>query len=387
MSVCVPTRFKLGAWLFAAVITLAACGKQAAPSPSKNGEAGAQSSQNTGGQGRKDGAANRGPASGQRGGPAPAVITAKVQESNFSTTVEALGTAKANEAIDIVAKASNRVTSIHFREGQYVQRGQVLLELDADEARADLQVAEAAQSDSLGQVKRARELALTQALSTQQVEQLESTLRANEARVAAAQARLNELVIRAPFNGHVGLRNVSLGSLVGPGTVITTLDDTSVMKLDFSVPETVLSSVAAGLEVEAKSAAYASDLFRGQVLTVGSRVDPVTRSVVVRAQIPNREGKLKPGMFMTVRLLHGTGTLVLPEQALVPERDRQFVFGVRDGKAYKTEIVVGRRRPGEVEVLQGLSVGDEVIIEGTQKVRDGVGVRIAPAGGGMEGGA
>jgi membrane fusion protein (multidrug efflux system) len=322
---------------------------------------------------------NRGNASGQRGAPTP-VITAKVQEANFSAAVEALGTAKANEAIDIVAKTSNRVTAIHFREGQSVQRGQVLLELDADEARADLQVAEAAMSDSLGQVKRARELALTQALSAQQVEQLESTFHANEARVAASRARLNELVIKAPFSGRIGLRNVSLGSLVGPGTVITTLDDTSVMKLDFSIPETVLASVSAGLEVEAKSAAYANDLFRGVVLTVGSRVDPVTRSVVVRAQVPNREGKLKPGMFMTVRLMHGVGkTLVLPEQALVPERNKQFVFGVRDGKAYKTEVIVGRRRPGEVEVLHGLSVGDEVIIEGTQKVRDGVAIRIAPA--------
>jgi len=150
----------------------------------------------------------------------------------------------------------------------------------------------------------------------------------------------------------------------------------------------VLSSLSAGLEVEAKSAAYSNDLFHGRVLTVGSRVDPVTRSVVVRAQIPNREGKLKPGMFMTVRLMHGSGkTLVLPEQALVPERDKQFVFGVRDGKAYKTEIVVGRRRPGEVEVLQGLLAGDEVIIEGTQKVRDGVPVRATPTGGGSEGGA
>jgi membrane fusion protein (multidrug efflux system) len=332
-------------------------------------------------------AARPGTAPGRGGGQAPAVITAKVQEAEFSAAVEALGTAKANEAIDIVAKASNRVTAIHFREGQYVQRGAVLLELDADEARADLQVAEAALSDSLGQVKRARELALTQVLSAQQVEQLESTLQANEARVAASRARLNELIIRAPFSGKVGLRNVSVGSLVGPGTVITTLDDTSVMKLDFSVPETVLSSIASGLEVQAKSAAYTNETFRGRVLTVGSRVDPVTRSVTVRAQIPNRDGKLKPGMFMTVQLMHGSGkTMVLPEQALVPERDKQFVFGVRDGKAYKTEIVVGRRRPGEVEVLRGLAVGDEVIVEGTQKVRDGVAVRITPAGGGAEGG-
>jgi len=321
------------------------------------------------------------------GGAPPAVITARVQEAEFSAAVEALGTAKANEAIDITAKSSNRVTAIHFREGQAVTKGQVLIELDADEARADLQVAESALGDSRSQVNRSRELAATKALSAQQMEQLEATMQANEARVAAAKARLNDLIIRAPFSGRVGLRNVSVGGIVGPGAVITTLDDTSVMKLDFSVPETVLQSLDVGLLVEAKSAAYSDQVFQGRVLTVGTRVDPVTRAVTVRAQVPNRDGKLKPGMFMTVRLLHGKGkTLVLPEQALVPERDKQFVFGVRDGKARKTEIVVGRRRPGEVEVLQGLAAGDEVIIEGTQKVRDGVAVRIAPSGESPEGG-
>jgi membrane fusion protein (multidrug efflux system) len=337
-------------------------------------------------QGPQKGSGQQGPGRGGPGG-GPAVITARVQESEFAAAVEALGTARANEAIDIVAKASNRVTAIRFREGQYVKQGEVLVELDADEARADLQIAEAVLGESRSQVNRARELALTKALSAQQMEQLEATLNANEARVAASRSRLNDLIMRAPFSGRVGLRNVSVGGLVNPGTVITTLDDTSVMKLDFSVPETFLSSLEAGLPVEAKSAAYSEQTFKGQVLSVGTRVDPITRSVVVRAQMPNREGKLKPGMFLTVRLLHGGGkTMVLPEQALVPERNKQFVFGVRDGKAYKTEIVVGRRRPGEVEVLQGLTVGDEVIIEGTQKVRDGVAVRITPVTDKVEGG-
>jgi membrane fusion protein (multidrug efflux system) len=368
-------------------LAFSGCESEAVTADSGAQQAGQKSAERSGSSAANSNSkGGRGP-NGQ-GGNAPSVITARVQESNFSAAVEALGTAKANEAIDIVAKASNRVTAIHFREGQSVKQGQVLVELDADEVRAELQAAEAVLGDSRSQVNRARELALTKALSAQQLEQLEATLKGNEARVAAAQARLNDLIIRAPFGGRIGLRSVSVGSLVGPGTVITTLDDTSVMKLDFSVPETVLASIQEGLEVQAKSAAYGSDTFRGRVLTVDSRVDPVTRAVTVRAQIPNRDGKLKPGMFMSVRLLHGGGkTLVLPEQALVPERDKQFVFGVRDGKAYKTEIVVGRRRPGEVEILGGLSQGDEVIIEGTQKVRDGVAVRIAPAGGGAEGGA
>ena len=343
--------------LLASLLAVSACGKQ---DPTAN------ASVVTKGAGER------------RGPPAPAVLVVPVREVEFSSTVEALGTAKANEAVDITAKVSNRITAIHFREGQSVRQGDVLVELDTDEARADVAIAEATLAESRSIVNRSRELATTKALSEQQMEQLETTLRSNEARLAAARARLNELVIRAPFSGRVGLRNASVGSLVGPTTVITTLDDISVMKLDFSVPETVLSTLSAGQEISAVSAAYARQTFNGRVLSVDSRIDPVSRSVIVRAQIPNRDGKLKPGMFMTVRLSQDSSkAMVLPEQALVPERDQQFVFAVRDGKATKTLITVGRRRPGEIEVLDGLSVGDLVITEGTQKVRDGLAVHVA----------
>ncbi|MBC7982755.1 MAG: efflux RND transporter periplasmic adaptor subunit [Candidatus Obscuribacterales bacterium] len=324
--------------------------------------------------------AGAGGRNGRGGPPAPIVFTTTVSEAEFSSGVEALGTAKANEAIDIAAKVSSRITAIRFIEGQYVKRGDVLVELDTDEARADLAVAEAALGESRSQVNRSRELAASKVLSAQLMEQLEATSNANEARVAAARARVNDLIIRAPFNGRVGLRNASVGGLVGPNAVITTLDDISVMKVDFAVPETFLAGLAAGQEIEAKSAAFAEQTFRGRVLSVGSRVDPVTRSLVVRAQVPNRDGKLKPGMFMTVNLVRESGkALVLPEQVLVPEREKQFVFAVRDGKAQKTEVVLGRRRPGEVEILQGLSAGDVVITEGTQKVRDGMPVRATTA--------
>jgi membrane fusion protein (multidrug efflux system) len=384
MFVCVTPRFQFSALLFAAALGLAACGKQEA-SPGKN--AGAVSEQypagQANGQAKKDSAKGAGNGAGQRGKQPPAlVIAATVGETTFTSNVEALGTAKANEGIDVTAKVSNRVTAIRFREGQYVHAGDVLVELDADEAQADLAVAEAALGDARSQVNRSRELAVTKALSAQQMEQLESTLRANEARVASARARLNELTIRAPFGGRVGLRNVSVGGLVNSGTVITTLDDISVMKVDFSVPETYLAMISEGLEIEATSAAYTGQIFRGKVLSVGSRIDPVSRSVVVRAQLPNRDGKLKPGMFMTVRMTGGSvQALTIPEQALVPERDKQFVFAVQDGKAVKTEIVVGRRRPRGVGLVKRLERGGVIVSEGSQKIRDGAPVR---TGGGAE---
>jgi len=306
------------------------------------------------------------------------VITAAVRKSPFASEVEALGTAKANESIDVTAKVSNRIRAIRFREGQLVRAGDILVELDPEEAAADYAVAEAALSDSRSQVNRSRELFQTKALSAQQMEQLESTMHANEARVASAKARLNEQTIRAPFSGRVGLRNVSIGGLVNSGTVITTLDDLSVMKLDFSVPETFLSILKEGLEIEVTTTAYAGERFSGSVLSVGSRVDTVSRSIVVRGQLANREGKLKPGMFMTVKLRSADiSALMIPEEALVPEREKQFVYVVRDGKAIKSEIAVGRRRLGEVEVLKGLQPGDSVVIEGTQKVRDGGAIRVA----------
>jgi len=315
-----------------------------------------------------------------------AVVTATIKATSFADAVEALGTAKANESVNITAKTANRIVAFRFTEGQQVRKGDILVELDSVEAAADLAVAEAALADTRSQYKRSTELFATKALSQAQMDQIQSTLRQNEARVSAAQGRMNETEVRAPFSGRVGLRNVSVGSYVTPATVITTLDDTSIIKLDFSVPETSLTMLANGLSIQATSTAYPGVQFNGKVASIDSRIDPVSRSVIVRGNIDNRDGRLKPGMFMTVRLLRSEDmALTLPEQALVPEADRQFVFVVADGKVAKTEITLGRRRPGEVEVLKGLKEGDVVVTEGTQKLVDGTKVRLpgeAPAAAG-----
>jgi membrane fusion protein, multidrug efflux system len=318
---------------------------------------------------------------------AAAVVTAHPARKEFAYEVEALGTLRANESVDITAKVADRVAAIHFNEGQQVRKGSLLIELDNTEARADLAAAEAAASDSRSQYKRSQELFATKALSEAQLDQLQATLLANEARVAAARSRLADRVITAPFNGRVGLRHVSLGGLVNPGAVITTLDDLSVVKLDFSVPEQFLSTLQPGLTVQARSTAYADSTFDGHVASVDTRVDPSTRSVAIRALIDNRDGRLRPGMFMTVKLVRPEGqALMLPEQAIVPENEQHFVYVVADGKAQKREIKIGRRRPGEVEVLQGLSADDGVVIDGTQNLRDGVPVRVQGAEGAVAAG-
>jgi membrane fusion protein (multidrug efflux system) len=310
-------------------------------------------------------------------GPVIAVVATPVRLENLALEVEALGTAKASESVDVTAKVSNMVTAIRFTEGQKVPKGEVLVELDGEQARADLAVANAALTESASQLKRSRELYSTKVLSDQQIEQIEATHTANQARVASARSRLSDTVIRAPFSGRVGLRRVSVGSLVAPGTVITTLDDTSSIKLDFTVPERVVAAMRAGLEIEATSVAYPGQTFSGRVASVDSRVDPSTRSVIVRAIVPNEQGLLKPGMFMNVRLSRGaTDVLVVPEEALVPEQGDVFVYVVQDGKASKRKIQAGQRTIGSVQVTDGLQAGEMIVTEGTQKLRDGASVTL-----------
>jgi membrane fusion protein (multidrug efflux system) len=207
---------------------------------------------------------------------------------------------------------------------------------------------------------------------------LQATHEADAAAVEAAKSRLAQTIIRAPFAGRLGLRRVSIGAVVDTDTVMTTLDDTSVIKLDFDVPEIFMARLERGLSVTARSAAWRDTLFHGEVTSIDTRVDPVSRTIIVRAILPNADGRLRPGMFLTVSLLKDdVRSLMIPEQAVVPERSRQFVFVVSPEQvAALREIRTGRRRPGEVEVLQGLSEGEYVITEGTQKARPGQAVTV-----------
>jgi membrane fusion protein (multidrug efflux system) len=320
------------------------------------------------------------PGMGGRGGLPVAVVTAAVSEQPLVRELKSLGTAQAREAVEITAKVSNVVTAIRFEDGQAVQAGEVLIELDSAQVRAELAVAEAAYAESLSQYQRAEELLPTQALSQAQFEQISATRLANAARVDVAKARLEDTLIRAPFKGKVGLRRVSVGSLISPGTVITTLDDSSVIKVDFGVPEANLTALRVGLPVLISSVAYPAQNFEGRVTSIDSRIDTESRSVLVRAEVLNEEGLLKPGMFLNVSLQRDARTaIVIPEEALVPEEDRQYVYVVAAGLAEKRPIQIGARRPGVVEVIDGLRAGERIVIEGTIKLRQGGAVRdLAP---------
>jgi len=315
---------------------------------------------------------------GQSSSDPPAVIVKEATIQPFPLSAEALGNARANEAVDIRSEITAAITAIRFEEGQEVKEGDVLLLLENSEPLADLAVAKAALVDSESQYRRSSELFKTKVVSASQLEQLEARRDADLAAVNAAQARLAHTVIRAPFDGQIGLRRVSMGSIVNPTTVITTLDDTSEIKLDFNVPEVFMARLEPGLNVTAHSAAWPDLLFTGHVISIDTRVDPVSRTITVRALLPNEQARLRPGMFLTVSLLkEDVVSLLIPEEALVPERSKQFVYVVGEGNIVeRREVVTGRRRPGEVEILEGLQPGAIVITEGTQKARPGQAVTV-----------
>lgn len=310
--------------------------------------------------------------SGANSGRPVKVITAAVELRPLIDEIQALGTASANESIEIQPRIVSRLEKVAFEEGQLVKEGDLLVELENSEIVAGLALAKAALSESQSIYDRSKSLATTQAISASNLDQLLAQVQVNEALLEAARARLANTIILAPFSGRVGLRRVSPGSLVNTQTIITTLDDTDRIKLDFSVPETFLTVIKTGMEISAESIVYSGRTFDGKVVSIDTRIDPVSRAVKVRAMIPNADSALKPGMFLTIALRRDQGeVLVAPEQAIVPEGSNQYVFVARGGIAEKRKITIGRRIPGFVVVIAGLSQGERVVTEGSAKVRDG----------------
>ncbi|MDW8478954.1 MAG: efflux RND transporter periplasmic adaptor subunit [Xanthomonadales bacterium] len=324
--------------------------------------------------------AAEGPPGGGRGEGAVPVVATRVTAVSWQDSVQALGTAQANESVTITAKVADVVTRVAFRDGEEVAAGQLLVALSDRAEVAQLEEAQAALVDAERQHARTRELVQAGMLNASALDQQTALRDAARARVEALRARLADRVITAPFAGVLGLRRVSPGSLVAPGTPITTLDDVSRIKLDFSIPETFLAALAVGQEIRARSAAYPDRAFRGTVRAIDSRVDPVTRTITVRAELPNPERLLRPGMLLVVELLGPPRrALVLPELAVFQIGSRHYAFRIDEEtmRAEQRELEIGGRRSGEVEVREGLAEGDLVVVEGALRLRTGSPVRLA----------
>ncbi len=315
----------------------------------------------------------------KEGGP-PAVVTAvSVMSKPWSDVIDAVGTAKARESVVIAAKQSERIAAVRFESGQRVDKGQVLVELDSGAARADLAEAQATLKDLEAQVERLQNLHGRQLIAQGQLDTAVAERNAAKARMQAAQERLNDRIIRAPFAGVLGLRQVSPGQYVNAGAAMVNLDDLDRMWVDFPVPENTLSKLKNGMQIILAVDAFPGREFNARVSGIDSRVDIATRAIMVRADIDNSEGLIRPGMLMRVALKQdASDALVIPELAIQQVDSRTFVFiADADGKAIGRDVRVGGRRDGEVVILEGLQAGDSVIVEGTSKLRDGQKISIA----------
>ncbi|MDT8429473.1 MAG: efflux RND transporter periplasmic adaptor subunit [Pseudomonadales bacterium] len=329
------------------------------------------------GAGPAGGPGGFGPGGPGRGG-ATAVTLGTVSRQLLADRVESVGTAVANESVNLTAKVSDTVNKVHFNDGSLVTQGQVLVELTNDAEATRLAEAQASADDAQRQYDRVRNLLAANLIAPTEVDVARTRVETAVARLDGVMVAMDERLIRAPFTGILGYRNISEGSLLSPNTVITTLDDISVIKLDYSVAEVYLADIKVGQTIKAHSIVYEGEEFEGVVRVVGSRVDPVTRSVSVRAHIDNPDGRLRPGMLLTVVMdLNAREVNVIPEQAVISAQGRQYVFVVdNENIPQRVEVTLGRRRPGLVEVVSGVNPGQRVVVQGIGQVRPGQPVRV-----------
>lgn len=328
----------------------------------------------------KDEAAKPGGPGGRGGGPVPVVVeTVAAQE--WTDALRALGTVHAREAVTITAKVSETVQQVHFESGQQVARGAPLVTLSGQQQQAALASAEAALGEAEQLFLRQQQLVEQQLIARAALDAQRATRDAARAQVAQVRANLSDRVIRAPFAGVLGIRQVSPGALVTPGTPIATLDDVSRVFVDFPVPETELADVGPGQALVGRVATYGERSFDGTVATVSSRLDSASRAATVRGDFPNADGALKPGMLVEVSLSRGTRqALVVPEIAVQQIGSETFVWRVKsDDTVEKANVEVGGRVPGKVMLKAGVEAGQRIVTAGMGKLQAGATVAAAGA--------
>lgn len=313
---------------------------------------------------------------GQKSSAPVSVKVETVRGDTFLEYAEALGTLKARDAVDITANVTEIIEKIHFRDGQFVKKGELLVEMTSAEEQALLDEAQSNVLEAERQLNRIAKLVAGGKASESLLDERKRDFRSAQAQIAASQSRLKDRILKAPFGGTLGLSNVSEGALVRPGDIITTLTDNSEMKLDFALPTVFFAQIKENLPITAHTRAYGEREFVGVVSSIDNQVDPVTRSIQVRAIIPNDERALRPGMLMMVKLIVAQRqALIISESALLPEGSDNFVMvaSPKDNVwvAQKRQVTIGGRRVGEVEIIAGLSEGERVITHGGFKIAPG----------------
>lgn len=345
------------------------------------------------------------PAGGPGGGGLPGVEVAQVRTVSLQDDAQAVGTLRSRQSVTLRPEVSGRIARIAFSDGAKVQRGQLLVQLDDVLQRAELSQAQAQLSIARANLRRNQELVAENFVARRVLDESEANLQVAEAQVALAQARLQRMRITAPFDGTVGLRSINLGEYVKDGADLVNLEDTSALTVDFRLPERYQTRIAAGQTVQVQLDALPGRQFTARVQAVDPLLDANGRSIAVRAVLPPASDRqLRPGMFARVLTIFSVdaAALVVPEEALVPQGGKQFVFKLEqegEGDALRrvsrrTEVQIGVRQGSQVQVTGGLKEGDTVVVAGQQRLqRDGTAVRVvdmarpAGAGGSAPGGA
>jgi membrane fusion protein (multidrug efflux system) len=315
------------------------------------------------------------------GGFAMAVEVAPVTAGPLTMAIPTVGTLRSNESVILSPEIAGRVAELHVEEGGKVAAGAAVAVLDQSVYKAELAQAQASLELSRANYKRAEELLEKNAGTIRARDEAQAALRNDQASVALAQARLEKTVLTAPFDGVLGLRQVSIGQYLDPGDPIVNLEDIDPLKVDFRVAEVYFAVVKVGQPIEIAIDAFAGESFVGDVYAIDPLIDVNGRAIVIRARVPNTDGKLRPGLFARVNLIYESRERVLfiPEQALIPQGEEQSVFRVVDGKATMTKVTIGERVGATVEIRDGLAEGELVVTAGQIKLQDGMPVMIPEA--------
>lgn len=315
---------------------------------------------------------------GASGPPAVAVEVTAASRMPLPRGVTAVGSLRSDESVTVRPEVAGRIAQIGFKEGERVAKGQLLFKLDDSVARAEFEQARANHVLARSKYQRALDLERQNFISAQARDEAEGNMKVQQAAADLAQAKLVKTEIRSPLHGMVGLRQVSVGDYVKEGQDLVQLEQIDPLKVDFRIPEVFLTQTRVGQSLQITLDAMPGKQYEGVVYAISPLIDAGGRAVVLRAKVKNAGAQLRPGMFARVRLLlnQQADGIVVPETALVPQGEEQFVFRVVQGRAVRTKVDVGLRSDGKVEVLNGLAEGDQVVTAGQLKLRDGAAVRV-----------
>ena len=317
---------------------------------------------------------------GPPGGRQVTVETIVAETSRLESTVDAVGTVLADASAVLRTEVPGQVIERHFEEGQPVSKGDRLFSIEATVLEAEVNEVRANVEQSEAAYNRAKELVKNHLVSATEFDTARANYNVSIARLHSAESRLSKTVIRAPFDGFIGLRRINVGDYATIGQELVNVVRLDPLRVDFSVPETLLAQVRPGQTIEVAVGAFRDEVFEGVITAIDPQIDVTGHSMAIRARLPNPDLRLRPGLFaqVSISLAVNPNALMVPEQAIWPIGQDKILYIVEDGVANQRVVMLGDRKPGMVEVVSGLKAGEEIVVAGQMKLFPGVAVRSIP---------